>query len=100
MGDGANGKRRIIWVIVEEFGEMARETWRERNDRVGGIVVKLGVEECEEKGEAPRKERDDWKVAEMGGESWRLGLRKLGIGGRWGETDGFQGEGRGGVRSG
>ncbi len=46
--------------------------------------MKFGAEENEERGEASRKEREDWRVAEMGGGSWRrrrgdLRVKKKGL---------------------
>ncbi len=94
----------------EEFGGRMREKWRERDDRAGGILVTFGVVEFEGSGEALRKERDDWRGTEMGGESWRWRrenwtakerrLRRLGFGRLKGGKDGFRGGRRGGVRPG
>ncbi len=71
-------------------------------------MVKFGVEEFEKIGEASRKERDDWRVTEVG--SGNLGRRRgdwkgkaRGTGGRGvvgleRRKDEFRGEGRGRVR--
>ncbi len=95
---------------MKEFGAMTEEKWRERDDRVGGILVKFGVVEFGGGGEALRKERDDWRGMEMGGESWRRRrknwrvkerrLRRLSFGRLKGGRDGLRGGGRGRVRPG
>ena len=71
-------------------------------------MVKFGVEEFEKIGEASRKERDDWRVTEVGSGDWGRGRRdwtgkagavgELGVGGLERRKDEFRGEGRGGVR--
>ncbi len=58
--------------------------------------------------EKPRKEKDDWRGPEMGGESWRQRRenwrvkerrwKELGLGRLKGGKDGSRGEGQGGVR--
>ena len=37
---------------MEEFGWRTREKWRERDDRLGGYLVKFGMEEFGWKDEA------------------------------------------------
>ncbi len=72
--------------------------------------MKFEVEVFEKSCEAPRRERDDWRVAEVGGETWgrkrgdrqvqekRVRVGQLGVGGLERKKDGFRGEGCGGVR--
>jgi hypothetical protein len=92
---------------LEEFWAMTEEKWRERHDwvEVNGMTF-----ECEKDGERPRKAKDDWKVTEMGGESWKQRRgnwrvkerrsRWLGFGRLKGGKGGFRGGGRGGFRPG
>ena len=83
-------------------------TWEERSD---WVKVNRRTVEQEEFGEdegKPRKEKDDWRGTEMGGESWRQKrgnwrvkerrLRRRDFGRLKGGKDGSRGEGRGGVR--
>ena len=105
---------------------MTQRTWGNRFDWVEGNRRTLELEEFGEEEEKSREEKDDWRGTGMGGESWRQrrgdlrvkekGLRRIPrlrwvgwdtsfvptegpqIAGRWVEKDGFQGEGRGGVR--
>ncbi len=56
---------------VEEFGEMTEEEWRERHYWVEVSRRTLEMEEFGKEEEKPRKEKDDWRGTERGGESWR-----------------------------
>ncbi len=56
---------------MEESGEMTEEKWRERHDWVEASMRTLEMAKFGKDGGRSRKERDDWKETETGGENWR-----------------------------